>query len=52
MSVPRARPVQRELYDNEERGRGLRLVAALAAGWGADERRWGKIVWAGLEGRG
>ncbi|MYR45530.1 ATP-binding protein [Streptomyces sp. SID5910] len=48
----RARPVKREADDDEEGGRGLRLVAALAADWGTDERRWGKIVWVDLEGRG
>ncbi|MFI8346940.1 ATP-binding protein [Streptomyces sp. NPDC085596] len=37
---------------DEEGGRGLVLVAALAADWGTDERRWGKVVWADLEGRG
>ncbi|MFD8914092.1 ATP-binding protein [Streptomyces sp. NPDC059575] len=36
---------------DEEGGRGLVLVAELAADWGAKERRWGKIVWADLEGR-
>ncbi|MEW2316542.1 ATP-binding protein [Streptomyces bauhiniae] len=36
---------------NEEEGRGLLLVAALATRWGCDERRWGKIVWAELEAR-
>lgn len=50
--LSRARPVEREAHDNDEGGRGLRLVAALAAAWGTDERRWGKIVWAELEGRG
>ncbi|MFE5244864.1 MULTISPECIES: ATP-binding protein [unclassified Streptomyces] len=50
--LSRARPVEREADDNEEGGRGLRLVAALAADWGTDERRWGKIVWADLEVRG
>ncbi|MEU9398940.1 ATP-binding protein [Streptomyces sp. NPDC048242] len=35
--------------DDEEGGRGLTLVAALASNWGADERRWGKVVWAELE---
>ncbi|MYS47060.1 ATP-binding protein [Streptomyces sp. SID5998] len=50
--LSRARPAQREADDSEEGGRGLRLVAALAADWGTDERRWGKIVWADLEGRG
>lgn len=50
--LSRARPVEREADDSNEGGRGLRLVEALAADWGSDERRWGKIVWADLEGRG
>ncbi|MFD8676880.1 ATP-binding protein [Streptomyces seoulensis] len=33
-----------------ENGRGLPLIAALAMNWGTDERRWGKVVWAELEG--
>ncbi|MEU1364927.1 ATP-binding protein [Streptomyces sp. NPDC005803] len=45
-------PVEREAGDGDEGGRGLLLVAALAADWGTDERSWGKIVWADLEGRG
>jgi anti-sigma regulatory factor (Ser/Thr protein kinase) len=45
----RTRPVEREAGDEDEDGRGLTLVAALAADWGTDERRWGKIVWAELE---
>ncbi|MFD4790202.1 ATP-binding protein [Streptomyces sp. NPDC058459] len=35
--------------DDEEGGRGLALVAELAADWGTDERHWGKVVWARLE---
>ncbi|MFJ6666120.1 ATP-binding protein [Streptomyces sp. NPDC091383] len=38
--------------DDDEGGRGLALVAELAADWGTHERRWGKVVWAELEGRG
>ncbi|MEU6240395.1 ATP-binding protein [Streptomyces sp. NPDC047024] len=34
--------------DDEEAGRGLFLVTALAANWGTAERRWGKVVWAEL----
>ncbi len=30
-------------------GRGLQLIEALAAAWGAESRSWGKIVWAELE---
>ncbi|WP_328691365.1 ATP-binding protein [Streptomyces caniferus] len=48
----RARPVPRAPGDGGEDGRGLILLAALAADWGTDERRWGKVVWADLEGRG
>ncbi|THA71795.1 ATP-binding protein [Streptomyces sp. A0958] len=44
----RARPVERRAGD--EGGRGLLLVAALAVDWGTDERCWGKVVWAELEG--
>ncbi|EYT78180.1 serine/threonine protein phosphatase [Streptomyces sp. Tu 6176] len=50
--LSRARPVKREADDGDEGGRGLCLVAALAADWGTDVRRWGKVVWADLEGRG
>ncbi|WP_370530426.1 ATP-binding protein [Streptomyces sp. WP-1] len=50
--LSQVRPVEREADDSEEGGRGLLLVAALAADWGADERRRGKIVRADLEGRG
>ncbi|MFH9673925.1 hypothetical protein ACH4L5_16850 [Streptomyces sp. NPDC017405] len=32
--------MEREAGDSEASGRGLRLVAAPAAAWGADERRW------------
>lgn len=45
-----ARPVVRAAGDGDEDGRGLFVVAAFAADWGTDERRWGKIVWADLEG--
>ncbi|SER55951.1 ATP-binding protein [Streptomyces qinglanensis] len=45
----RARPVAREVGEGDEGGRGLALVEALAVGWGADERQWGKVVWAVLE---
>ena len=39
------RPVVRELDSGNPRGRGLRLVQALAAGWGADDHNGGKRVW-------
>ncbi|HEY9327746.1 MAG TPA: ATP-binding protein [Streptomyces sp.] len=48
----RARPVVRAVGDVDEGGRGLRVVAALAVDWGMVERRWGKVVWADLKGRG
>ncbi|MER5972909.1 ATP-binding protein [Streptomyces sp. NPDC002055] len=48
----RARPVPRAPGNGEEGGRGLFLVAALATAWGTDERQWGKVVWADVEGRG
>ncbi|MEU6732871.1 ATP-binding protein [Streptomyces physcomitrii] len=50
--LSRVRPVPRAPEDGAECGRGLFLVAMLAADWGTDERCWGKIVWADLEGRG
>ncbi|MFJ6541082.1 ATP-binding protein [Streptomyces sp. NPDC091385] len=37
--------------DEEEDGRGLFLVTALAANWGTAERCWGKVVWAELGAR-
>ncbi len=37
--------------DDAEGGRGLTLVAGLAAKWGTKKEPWGKIVWAELEGR-
>ncbi|MFF1422659.1 hypothetical protein [Streptomyces sp. NPDC058280] len=52
INCKRLRPEVREAGDGDEDGRGLFLVAAPAADWGTDERRWGKIVWADLEGRG
>ncbi|MCO8271555.1 ATP-binding protein [Actinoplanes sp. TRM 88003] len=32
-----------------ERGRGLRLIHAIAAGWGATPTRGGKVVWASVD---
>ncbi|UWW95604.1 ATP-binding protein [Streptomyces murinus] len=48
----RALPVPCTPKNDEEGGRGLALIAALAANWGADERRWGKVVWADLDAHG
>ena len=39
------RPVIRELDSENPRGRGMRLVAALADQWGAEDHRGGKRVW-------
>jgi anti-sigma regulatory factor (Ser/Thr protein kinase) len=39
------RPVVRELDSDNPRGRGLRLVQAIAARWGADDHNGGKRVW-------
>ncbi|AJE87219.1 putative regulatory protein [Streptomyces albus] len=50
--LSRVRPVLRVPKEGAECGRGLFLVAMLAADWGTDERRWGKVVWAELERRG
>ncbi|MFI8087744.1 ATP-binding protein [Streptomyces sp. NPDC086080] len=36
----------------DEGGRGLALVAALATHWGAEPLPWGKRVWAELHGKG
>ncbi|MFD4543714.1 ATP-binding protein [Streptomyces bauhiniae] len=44
-----ALPEPRTPTTNDENGRGLPLVAALATNWGTDEQRWGKVVWAELE---
>ncbi len=44
--LSRALPVPCVPEGEEEDGRGLTLVAALADDWGTDERHWGKIVWA------
>ena len=39
------RPIVRELAHTEHRGRGMRLVAAIAHQWGAYDYRDGKRVW-------
>jgi anti-sigma regulatory factor (Ser/Thr protein kinase) len=39
------RPVVRELDTENPRGRGLRLVQAIADRWGAEEHHGGKRVW-------
>ncbi len=42
------RPVERPPADRAESGYGLRIVAAVAAGWGVADRVVGKTVWAEL----
>lgn len=44
-------PELREPGGGDEDGRGLALVAGLAAAWGADPLPWGKRVWAELHGK-
>jgi anti-sigma regulatory factor (Ser/Thr protein kinase) len=39
------RPVVRELDSERPRGRGLRLVQAIADRWGAEDHQGGKRVW-------
>jgi len=39
------KPVIRELDPSSPSGRGMRLVQALAARWGADDHQGGKRVW-------
>ncbi|MGI5349292.1 ATP-binding protein [Streptomyces sp. CA-250714] len=39
-------PVVRRPEGDEDSGRGLLLVSALAHRWGTGTRRWGKVVWA------
>ena len=39
------RPVVRELDGEEPRGRGMRLVQAIADRWGAEDHHGGKRVW-------
>ncbi|MFC4503406.1 MULTISPECIES: ATP-binding protein [Streptomyces] len=44
-------PVCRKPAEEDESGRGLVLVRALAKDWGADRLPWGKRVWAELRGK-
>lgn len=43
-----ALPAPRQAQPSDGSGRGLRLVQAFAAGWGADPLPGGKVVWARL----
>ena len=45
-------PAPRESSAEDEGGRGLALVEALAEDWGTDPLPWGKRVWAELHGKG
>jgi anti-sigma regulatory factor (Ser/Thr protein kinase) len=45
----RTLPVRHFAEDDEDRGRGLAIVEAIAQKWDADLLRWGKRVWAELE---
>lgn len=42
VGTPRARELH---HDDDEGGRGLQIVTALASGWGVRYRQPGKIVW-------
>jgi len=42
------RPVMRAVGDDDEEGRGLRLVDELCDRWGVDPLPWGKRVWADM----
>jgi anti-sigma regulatory factor (Ser/Thr protein kinase) len=42
------RPVVRELSAVRSRGRGLQMVAAIAARWGVDDHHGGKRIWLDL----
>lgn len=44
----RVRPVLRSPSEEETKGRGLLLLTALAADWGADVHTSGKTVWADI----
>ncbi|MFD7650891.1 ATP-binding protein [Streptomyces albidoflavus] len=48
----KARPVRGTAGPEDEAGRGLVLVEALAAEWGTELLPWGKRVWAELGGAG
>lgn len=45
-----ARPVLRQLSYTTPRGRGIRLVAAIAQRWGCEDHPRGKRVWFELDG--
>jgi hypothetical protein len=39
------RPIVRELSMDDPRGRGMRMIQAIADRWGADDHHGGKRVW-------
>nr|WP_281372170.1 ATP-binding protein [Modestobacter versicolor] len=39
------RPIVREMSHEQERGRGMRMVARIADRWGAEDHDGGKRVW-------
>jgi anti-sigma regulatory factor (Ser/Thr protein kinase) len=43
------RPVVRELDSDNPRGRGMRMVQAIADGWGIEDHHGGKRVWLTLQ---
>ncbi|MFI0777943.1 ATP-binding protein [Streptomyces sp. NPDC021212] len=45
-------PTAQEPCCDDESGRGLVLVEAMADRWGTEHRTWGKIVWAELRAKG
>lgn len=45
----RRRPRLRHPADDDQTGRGLLLVEAIASRWGTDERPFGKYVWFELD---
>ncbi|MCC9742099.1 ATP-binding protein [Streptomyces sp. MNU89] len=48
----KAPPVHKASGPEDEGGRGLALVSALAEDWGTEPLPWGKQVWAELHGKG
>ncbi|MGY1453751.1 ATP-binding protein [Streptomyces sp. SS8] len=48
----KAPPVRKAPGPDDEGGRGLALMAALADRWGTEPLPWGKRVWAELHGKG
>lgn len=49
VDLSRLRPVTPPRIVDDEHGRGLVIVDALASVWGTDPLRWGKRVWAELD---